>query len=189
MPKWLAKLVVKWYGVTIKLNAPLPDKCVIPVISHTSNWDFPLGIALRSEVSEPIGFVGKSSLFRWPFGGFFRWLGGVPVDRSKSTNFVQAVADVFQQRDIFKLAVAPEGTRRKVTELKTGFYYIAKTAQIPIVACAFDFGASEVRFSAPLIPSDDEAADFAQLYNFWRGTKGLIPENSFDVPVEESTNS
>ena len=146
MPKWLAKLVIKyWYGVTIKLDAPLPEKCVVPVISHTSNWDFPLGIVLRRVVDEPIGFVGKSSLFRWPFGSFFRWLGGVPVDRSKSTNFVQAVADVF--------------------------------------------GKDEVRFAEPFFPGDDEAADFAKLYDFWRGTKGYIPENSFDVPEVAPTNS
>jgi 1-acyl-sn-glycerol-3-phosphate acyltransferase len=173
--------------MAIRNPAPLPDKCVVAVVPHTSNWDFPIGLAVRRVMDEPIGFVAKSSLFRWPFGGLFRWLGGVPVDRSKRTNFVQAVADIFTEREIFKLAVAPEGTRRRVEKLKTGFYYIAKTAGVHIVPCVFDWSRGEVRFGKPFIPTDDESADFARLYDFYRGALGYNPEFSFEAPATDSS--
>ncbi len=125
-------------------------------------------------------FVGKASLFRPPFGWYFRWMGGHPVDRSKSNNFVEAVAQIFDEQEEFRLALAPEGTRKKVEKLKTGFYYIAKTASVPIVLVAFDHARKEVKFSAPIHPTDDMEYDFLAIHSFFRGVKGRVPEYSFD---------
>lgn len=110
---------------------PIPDKFVIAVIPHTSSWDFPLGLLVRSVMDIDVKYLGKDSLFKGPFGGLFRWLGGYPVDRSKNNNFVDTVIDIFKREEKFSTAIAPEGTRKKVDQLKTGFYYIAKGRVFP----------------------------------------------------------
>ncbi|MEL7425595.1 MAG: 1-acyl-sn-glycerol-3-phosphate acyltransferase [Bacteroidota bacterium] len=182
--KWLAGIYMRMIGMEIIYPYPLPDKCVIAVVPHTSNWDFPIGLCVRPLLNERIHFVGKDSLFRWPIGGLMKKLGGVPVDRSQRNNFVQAVADIFKKRDHFRLTLAPEGTRSKVDELKSGFYYIAKEAGVPVVCCAFDWGKGEVRFDKPYMPTDDKEADFEYFYDFFEGSVGYQPKNNFDRPTK-----
>jgi 1-acyl-sn-glycerol-3-phosphate acyltransferase len=99
--------------------------------SHTPyvQLGFSLGLLIRSSIRLRIHFVGKSSLFRLPFGGLFRRMGGYPVDRSKSHNYVDAVASIFKEKEEFRLTIAPEGTRKKVDRLKSGFYYIAQKSR------------------------------------------------------------
>ncbi len=156
-----------------------PDKYVIPVVPHTSNWDFPIGLMLRHLWHENIQFVAKDSLFKWPLGGLFRWMGGVPVNRKRSQNFVEAVIEVFRSREKFKLCVAPEGTRSRVKELKTGFYYIAKGAGVPLLLCRFDYGRKQVDVSEPFYPTDDTAADLHYIKQYFSGIVGKNPENGY----------
>jgi 1-acyl-sn-glycerol-3-phosphate acyltransferase len=154
-------------------------KCVVPVVPHTSWHDFYIGILVRNVWRVEVNFVGKKSLFKAPHGWYFRWMGGSPIDRTKSTDFVTATAKVFDKKDVFRLALAPEGTRKKVQKLKTGFYYIAKAADVPIVMVAFDFDNKQVMVSEPHYTTDDKEADFKIYEDFFRGVKGKIPENSF----------
>ncbi len=154
-------------------------KFMLIAIPHTSNWDFPMGLLIRSALKIDIKFVGKDSLFKPPFGGIFKALGGYPVDRSRRSNFVDAVVDIYNEKEEFRVCIAPEGTRKKVTELKTGFYYIAKGANIPIVMIAFDWGSMTFRISEPFYPTDDKQADFAHIKQFFKGTVGKNPELSF----------
>ncbi len=154
-------------------------KMVVAVIPHTSNWDFPLGLLVRSNLRADIKFMAKNSLFRFPYGGLFRWLGGYPVDRSKSHNYVDAVVDTLDQVDQFSLCIAPEGTRKKVERLKTGFYHIAKKAQIPIILCRFDYGRKVVSFSEPFYPTDDADKDLSFIIDHFKGIKGKNPEWGF----------
>ncbi|WP_211213929.1 1-acyl-sn-glycerol-3-phosphate acyltransferase [Lewinella cohaerens] len=179
LAKTLASFWMRLMGMRIEYPYPLPAKCVIAVVPHTSNWDFPIGICVRPIIGEKIHFVAKDSLFRGPFEKFFRWMGGVPVDRSKNNNFVQAVADVFEKRDRFRLTVAPEGTRAKVDQLKSGFYYIALRAKVPIVLCVFDWGKGVIRFDKPFMPTGDKEADFKYFYEFYGDAKGFHPKKSF----------
>lgn len=151
-------------------------KSIIVVIPHTSNWDFPLGLLVRGSLKEKITFFGKKSLFRFPFGGLFRWMGGIPVDRSKSTNFVDAVVKSYNDYDKLVTVISPEGTRGKVETLKSGFYYIAKGAKIPIILCKFDYGNREVHFAKPFYPTDDKEADFQFFKNHFIDVKGGNPE-------------
>lgn len=179
MKKSIARFVLYLLGMKFIKPDSFPKKYIIAVVPHTSNWDFPLGVAVRALMEENVSFVAKSSLFGWPHGAIFRWLGGVPVDRSKSNNFVQGVADVFDAKDDFKIVIAPEGTRSKVTKLKSGFYYIAKAANIPIMLCAFDWGNKVVRFAPPFYPTDDKDKDFEHIYNYFSDAIGLRPEDGF----------
>ena len=149
-------------------------KFVIAVAPHTSSWDFPIGLMVRSILRDPyIRFVGKESLFRPPFGGIFRWLGGYPVDRSKRTNYVDSIIDIFRKEPIFHLTLAPEGTRKKVERIKTGFYYIAVGAKVPIVPIQFDFGTKCVRIADPFYPGENAESDLEKLTDYWRGIRGF----------------
>jgi len=165
----------------MKGEFPDVDKCVVIVVPHTHWLDFPLGVIVRKIINKEIHYIGKKSLFNPPFGWFFRWMGGTPVDRSKNTNVVEAVANVFKERSVFRFCLAPEGTRKKVKELKTGFYYIAKKAQVPIVMVAFDFGRKQVKISEALWTSADLNRDLRKVHQFYQGIKGRIPEYSFDL--------
>lgn len=176
LSKFIFFKVMRW-----KLKGTFPDldKCVVIVIPHTHWLDFPLGVIVRKVVNKSIHYIGKKALFKKPYGWFFRWLGGTPVDRSKNMNMVDAVVEVFEQKKVFRFALAPEGTRKKVKALKTGFYYIAKKANVPILMVAFDFGKREVKFSQPLWPTDDINQDFKKVRQFFHGVTGRIPEYSF----------
>lgn len=154
------------------------DKFVIIVVPHTSWVDFFLGLLIRRVWNEEINYVGKKSLFKPPFGWYFRWMGGAPVDRSKNNDMVSATAAVFKERKKFRLTLAPEGTRKKVAKWKTGFYYIAKTAEVPIVLIAFDFGKKQIKVSEPMHPSDDMKTDFTEYEAFFKGVVGKVSKNS-----------
>lgn len=121
-------------------------------------------------------FLGKNSLFKPPLGWVFRLLGGYPVDRNKSHDVVEQVAGIFSKEDHFILALAPEGTRKKVDKLRTGFYYIAKKAGVPIIPCGFDYKKKEVLIGEPFYPSDDVQRDIDSLTSFFAEITGKNPE-------------
>ncbi|WP_350287004.1 1-acyl-sn-glycerol-3-phosphate acyltransferase [uncultured Croceitalea sp.] len=163
------------------LHGEFPNlkKYVVIVIPHTHWMDFIIGILVRAIAREQINYVGKKSLFKPPFGWFFRATGGAPVDRQKNSNVVDSVVDIYNQREVFRLCLAPEGTRKKVKALKTGFYYIAKKAGVPIVMVAFDFQQKAVTIAEPFYTSEDINSDFRKIRAFFKGVKGKIAENSF----------
>lgn len=166
-----------------KTVGKMPDipKFIIAVAPHTSNWDFPVGLAARSILRiRNAQFLGKSQLFKPPFGWFFRWLGGHPVERSSSHDMVEQVVKIFDQHEKFILALAPEGTRKKVTKLRTGFYYIAKGAKVPIVPVGFDFAKKQVIIREPFYPTENTEQDMETLLRFYRSVKGKNPELGLD---------
>lgn len=177
----LAKFIYfRIMGWSLLGDFPYPiKKCVLPVVSHTSWLDFFLGILVRKVWNTEINYIGKKSLFKWPFGWYFRRVGGVPIDRSKSNDAVSATAKIFEERKIFRLSLAPEGTRKKVMKLKTGFYYIAKAANVPIVLVAFDYGKKQVKISEPYYVTEDIAADFKYFNAFYKGVIGKVPKYSY----------
>lgn len=156
-----------------------PDQYVLPTAPHTSNRDFPYGIFVRPLIGQWINFVAKDSLFKWPVGPILKALGGVPVVRARSTNFVDAVAGIFRTKKDFKLCIAVEGTRGPVDRFKTGFYFIALKAGVPLILCTFDFGNRKLRFSKPMYLTGDIRADFDKIYRHYDGVLGRVPENSF----------
>lgn len=163
-----------------KVTGAFPNnlkKYNIAVAPHTSNWDFPVGVMARSILGlQRARFLGKHSLFKPPFGWFFRWLGGYPVDRSNKHDMVQQVVDIFNSHEEFILALAPEGTRKKVDKLRTGFYYIALGAKVPIIPCGFDFAIKRIVIGDALMPSGEIDKDIHQLIGFYSKIKGKNPE-------------
>lgn len=157
------------------------------VAPHTSNYDFFIGVMARSILKlNFVKFLGKSQLFKPPHGFIFRWLGGTPVDRTQYNNLVDAVVALFNQNERFAIALAPEGTRKKVPRLKTGFYYIAKGAQVPILMVAFDYGTKTVRFAEPFLPTDSIENDFKKIIKFFSQSQGYNPELGFDPDLFET---
>ncbi len=152
-------------------------KCVIIVAPHTSWVDFFLGLLVRKVLNVRINYIGKKSLFSPPFGWFFKWMGGTPIDRDKRGDTVIATAKIFERREEFRLALSPEGTRKKVLVWKTGFYYIAKAANVPIIMVAFDFGKKQVKISEPHFPTGDLALDLKAYKAFYEGVTGRITEH------------
>jgi 1-acyl-sn-glycerol-3-phosphate acyltransferase len=166
-------------GWTIENGFPKePKKYVVIAAPHTSWLDFPIAILARLSEGTMVHFVGKSALFKWPFGSFFRGLGGTPIDRSKSNNMVDAVVSTFNNKEEFRLALAPEGTRKKVTKWKTGFYYIAKGANVPIVMATLDFENKKVKISSPFYTTENSKQDFEAFKSFYKNVKGKNPELS-----------
>lgn len=147
-------------------------KYVVIAAPHTSWVDFPIAMLCRIASGEMIHFIGKDSLFNGPFGFFFRMLGGFPVDRSKSNNTVSAIVEKFDSEENFKLGLSPEGTRKKVKEWKTGFYYIAKGANVPIVMATLDFENKYIKISEPFFPTKDKEKDFIFMKAFFKNVKG-----------------
>ena len=159
---------------------PKRNKYVVIVVPHTHWMDFIIGILVRSIVKEKINYIAKKGLFKAPYGWFFRATGGAPVNRKKNSNMVDSVTKIYNERDAFRLALAPEGTRKKVKQLKTGFYYIAQKANVPIIMVAFNFGKKEVTIAEPFWVSGDLEADMEGVRSYYRNVKGKIPEYSFD---------
>lgn len=152
-------------------------KYVVIVAPHTSSWDFIIGILFRKAVSlEKAKYLGKMELFKPPFGFFFRWLGGYPVDRSSSHNLVDEVVKIFNSHDEFGIALSPEGTRTRVDRLRTGFYNIARKANVPIIMVGLDYGNKRAIFSDPFYTTDDMELDLEMIVNFFRPLKGKHPE-------------
>lgn len=134
---------------------------------HNSNWDFIIGLGARAYINFKIGFLAKSELFKWYSGWFFRATGGFPVDRSHATNLVDAVVKSFMQNNQMHVAITPEGTRSDVSKLKTGFYYIALKAQVPLILVGFDYTRKGFVIREPLYLTGDYQRDMKIIYDFY----------------------
>ncbi|APG59631.1 1-acyl-sn-glycerol-3-phosphate acyltransferase [Christiangramia salexigens] len=177
--RWLAKLIYfKILGWNLINNFdPALKKCVVIVAPHTSSFDFLIGILVRKIMGVHFNFIGKKELFKPPFGWYFRMAGGTPIDRSGNRKKVDAIAELFKKHEIFRLALSPEGTRQKAEKWKTGFYYIALKAQVPIIRVSFDYGDKVVKISEAFYPSGDFDKDYTEIFNYYNGVTGKIPEN------------
>ncbi len=156
-------------------------KCVFMVMPHTSWHDFYLGVFTRGILGIDINFVAKKELFDSVFGFYFRYMGGEPLDRIGGLNKVDAIAKIFERKEIFKLGISPEGTRKKVTELKSGFYYIALKANVPIIPVAFNYANKSIQFGKSIFPTSNFEHDLKILENHFLGVKGKFPEKGFEV--------
>jgi 1-acyl-sn-glycerol-3-phosphate acyltransferase len=181
--QFLAKIVLKTIGWQVVGNFPDIPKFVLVGAPHTSNWDFLLAMLLMYASGVRFNWIGKASLFRPPYGGFFRRLGGVPVWRERRNNFVSQIVEAFERSKRLIIAIAPEGTRSKIPYWKTGFYYMALGAKVPLVLGFIDYGRRQVGVGPLFKPSGDIRADFACLRDFYADKTGLYPEKQSAVAI------
>lgn len=151
-------------------------KSVLIVVPHTSYVDFVLSILVRRILKIQINFVGKKELFKPPFGWYFKWMGGEPLNREKAQNKVEAIANVFAAHEEFRLAIAPEGTRKKVTTWKTGYYYIALKANVPIIPIGLDYNTKIMHIGEAFYPTGNIVEDEKFFRNYFKGMVGKVPE-------------
>ncbi len=159
-----------------KIEGSLPpdgERSVLIAAPHTSNWDLPYTLMVAFALNLNVRWMGKQSIFRFPFGGVMRWLGGIAVDRSQSNNLVAASADSLRNSpQPFQLVVPPEGTRSKTRYWKTGFYYIALNAQVPIVMAYMDYSRKTSGLGPIFRPTGDVEKDMADIKAFYAPFKG-----------------
>jgi 1-acyl-sn-glycerol-3-phosphate acyltransferase len=153
-------------------------KSVVIVAPHTANFDFIICSFTRRILKTQINFVGKKALFLWPIGWYFRWMGGEPLERTKSQNKVEAISNVFDSLEEFRLAIAPEGTRKKVDTWKTGYYFIALQAKVPIIPVSLDYPTKTITIEKEFYPTGDIVKDELELRKFFKDKVGKNPEFS-----------
>ncbi len=159
-----------------RIEGALPanaSKAVVIAAPHTSNWDLPYTLMVAFALRLNIYWMGKQSIFKPPFRGLMRWLGGIPVNREQSTNLVAASVAAIQAADgPLQLIVPPEGTRSKTRYWKTGFYHIAVGAQVPIVMAYMDYHDKRSGLGPMFEPSGNVEADMAAIKAFYAPFKG-----------------
>ena len=157
---------------------PKISKCVMIAAPHTSNWDTPIMLFLAFAFKTKLYFMLKDAAFRWPFGGFFKWLGGIPIDRSKASGVVEQSIQAFEENDELVMVVPPAGTRSKVRRWNTGFYHIAAGAGVPIVLGFLDYGRKVGGVGPVVEPSGDIDADLKLIRSFYAGITAKYPEKA-----------
>ncbi|HEY5500006.1 MAG TPA: 1-acyl-sn-glycerol-3-phosphate acyltransferase [Bacteroidales bacterium] len=172
----LAQIALKLLGWKCEALTPDFDKCVLLVAPHTSNWDFLMGKLGYAAIGRNANFVIKNEWMKGPLGFIFKILGGIGVDRSKASRFTDVIAEIYQTRDKFSLAITPEGTRKINPKWKKGFYHIALKAQVPIVLVVLDYKKKYMALFDVFYPTGDEHADIKAIQQKYKGATGKYPE-------------
>jgi len=183
----LSYWILKQLGWTFHVDLPDIKKYVAIAAPHTSNWDFPLGILAAKAINLKVHWLGKHSLFRWPYGWFFRLIGGTPIHRDGGKNYKQQLTELFNRSGSLVLALAPEGTRSKTDHWKTGFHSIARAANVPILMGYLDFGNKQVGIGGMFYPSEDIEADFELIREYYRDRRGKFPEKESLIRVRNNS--
>ncbi len=183
----MARGILQLAGWEVKIIIPIPRKCVVIGAPHTSAWDLPLTLLLMGATGLRLRWVAKHQLFRWPVAWFWRALGGLPVNRSVRSEFVKAMHLVFSEHDDLRLAILPEGTRRQVDHWKTGFYYMARGADVPVVLGYADFSSKTVGLGPSLDLTNDIEADMIRIRAFYADKIGQYPERQSQIRLRPSS--
>ena len=176
MRHWLAKTLLALFGWRVEKPPPELSKYVLVVAPHTSNWDFVVMLALAIAARIKATWMGKHTLFRPPFGWLMRRLGGLPINRTANHNVVDQAIDSFRTRDRLVLAILPEGTRKRTPYWKSGFYHIAKGANVPMALGYADYKRKVGGVGKVIMPSGDIEADMAIIRDFYTGIAGKRPD-------------
>jgi 1-acyl-sn-glycerol-3-phosphate acyltransferase len=171
----IGRFLFKLIGWKMEGEVPNVYKVVIIAAPHTSNWDFVIGMIVIFALGLRLHWLGKHTLFDGPLAPLMRWLGGLPVNRTAHQGAVKQVAAEFKRHQQFILAIAPEGTRKKVAQWKTGFYYIAAQAQVPILPVTINYQRRAIQICPVMIPSGDIETDLPLLQSYFSSDMGKRP--------------
>ncbi len=185
MLKHISKSILKLAGWQLDVVQPKEKKYVMIGAPHTTNWDFPLALLTFWTLRQKIHWVGKKEMFWGPLHYLFTSVGGIPVDRSKSTGFIEQIADRFDQADEMVLAISPEGSRSKTDHWKSGFYHIAVSAKVPICLAFVDFSSKTLGFTKVVYPTGDIDADMEVIADFYKDLKGKKPQNQGPIRLRK----
>lgn len=169
-------LLYRRMGWTCNVTEPHPDKYIICLAPHTSNWDFIIGQLYSGAAGFRSNFLMKKEWFFWPLGPLFRRLGGIPVWRSKHCHLTDTMAETARNVSTFHLCISPEGTRSRTAEWKKGFYYIAQKAGLPILLYGVDYDRRLIQCTKTIIPNGDIDSQMAEIKRYYKDFKGKNPE-------------
>lgn len=181
----LCRFILRCIGWKIVGELPATKKFILIVAPHTSNWDLVIGLLGRYSVGGKFYFFAKHQVFFFPLGQLLKAMGGIPLDRTVHHNFVERVVQMYKEKDEFVIGLAPEGTRSPVKRWKTGFYYIAEQAKIPIALIGFDYPKKEIIIREPFFTSGDIEKDFKEMLTFFRTIHGKRPKEIPDFKKED----
>lgn len=194
-PEWVSRgaaWLLKKLGWTITGKRPDCPRCVIICYPHETNWDLPYSLLTAMHLQIPVVYTMKKEWFWGPLGAFFKWTGGVPIDRSRAGNIVNVIANELNRQDVMFLLIPPEGTRKHVQHWKMGFYWIALTAGVPILPAYVDYKGKRAGVSEPIMPTGDIAADFARIREYYVqmvGKCGELPPKYLGEAGQQLANS
>lgn len=179
MRKKICAFILRVFGWSAALKVDIPQKCVLCVAPHTSNWDLILGELMYSAIGGvgKVNFLIKKEWLRFPFNLVIGPMGGVAVDRSKKTSLVDQISAEFSKRDSLRVAITPEGTRKANVNWRRGFYYIAQQAQVPILLTYFDYKKKVAGIERIFEPSGDVEKDMREIKEYFSQFSGKYPEN------------
>lgn len=186
MLKVFAKLILKLIGWQVKSIKPEAKKFVLIGAPHTSNWDFPLVLLAFWTLDLNIKWVGKIQMFRGPLHYLFTAIGGIPVDRSASHGFIKQITDEFDRHEEMVLTIAPEGTRSNTPYWKSGFYYIARNANVPVCLGYINYQSRNLGFEKLIYPTGDIESDMKIIADYYQNMKGKHISNQGPVRVKKS---
>jgi 1-acyl-sn-glycerol-3-phosphate acyltransferase len=176
--RWISIFLLKITGWQTEGAIPQIPKFVMIAAPHTSNWDFPLMMSVAFKLKGKLYWMGKEALFRKPFNGLFKWLGGIPIDRSRSNNVVKQMIDKFVEMDKLILTIPPSGTRHMVKKWKSGFYHIATGANVPVVLGFLDFKRKTGGIGPVVTLTGDMEQDMMVIRSFYADIEGKYPEKT-----------
>jgi 1-acyl-sn-glycerol-3-phosphate acyltransferase len=180
---WIFLRLLGW-----RVEGSLPAgvrRAVVIAAPHTTNWDLPYMLAVSYALGVRPSWLGKRELFRAPFGGLMRWLGGIPVDRDRRMNLVEQAAERLRDADRLFLVIPPSGTRSRAAHWKSGFYHIARTARVPIVCAFLDYATKTGGIGPVFVPSGDLGRDMDRLRLFYCDIRGKYPDNETPIRLSE----
>lgn len=175
--RWLGCVWLRIFGWRFKGTFPDYRKMVVAVAPHTSNWDFPLGLAVAFGMRIRFHWLGKHTLFRRPFAGLMKRLGGIPVNRKAPVGVVEQVLRRFEESEWLYLAISPEGTRSRVDRWKTGFIRIAHAAKVPIQLICFDYARRLIEAGPVVETTHDLEADLTRIRDWFSAVTPRNPAN------------
>ena len=181
----LAQLILKMIGWRSHVIPPPTSSYIFIGAPHTTNWDFGILMLFATANKIPVHWMGKDSLFKGPMGFIITALGGIPVNRSAKTNFVDQAAEMFAREDDLIIAMAPEGTRGKTSRWRTGFYYIALKAKVPVAMAYLDYKKKICGLGPSFFPTGDINADFEKIRDFYKDFTGKYPEKQGEIRLKE----
>ena len=183
----VVRTIIRWVSITLlkisrwQVVGTLPDisKFVMIAAPHTSNWDFPIMMFIAFKLKAKLYWMGKDAIFKKPFERLFKWLGGIPINRSNSNNVVAQMVDRFNALEQLVLIIPPSGTRKKVTRWKSGFYHIAMGAKVPVVLGFLDYEKRVGGIGPAVMLTGDMDRDMIGIRAFYADIKGKYPEESY----------
>ncbi|MBK8253698.1 MAG: lysophospholipid acyltransferase family protein [Polyangiaceae bacterium] len=182
--RFIGQSWLRAFGWKVDGGPPDVKKAVVVAAPHTSNWDFPFTVAVAYAMDLEISWLGKHTLFQGIHGPFFKWMGGIAVDRRSRNNLVDQVVEILNSHDDLLLIVPPEGTRSVTSRWKTGFYYIAVGAKVPVILGFLDFEKKAGGLGHVFWPTGNIESDWEQIREFYRDIKGKHPERMSEIRLQ-----